>query len=195
MSKENMSRDPDDLEATRIITEALKHFDTNEQERIIRWAQEKLGLSSFSQLPRREMHREGDPPHLPPHKRPVSDIKTFVSEKNPTSDTHFATTVAYYYKFESLETNRKDVISADDLQDACRTTGRKRLQDPGQTLRNAHQGGLLDKAGERGFYAVNTVGENLVAMTLPGSAPQKTNQRKQITKKSKRVKIKKSTSK
>ncbi len=38
-----MTKPIDDLEAVRLITEALQGFDPNEQERIIRWAQEKLG--------------------------------------------------------------------------------------------------------------------------------------------------------
>jgi len=47
--------------------------------------------------------------------------------------------------------------------------GRARLENPGQTLRNAHHGGLLDRGEGRGLYVINTVGENLVAMTLPSS--------------------------
>jgi hypothetical protein len=35
------------------------------------------------------------------------------------------------------------------------------------TLNNAYQAGLLDRT-EKGIYAINSVGENLVTMTLPG---------------------------
>jgi len=37
---------PDDLEAVRKLTEVLSAFGTGDQERIIRWAREKLGLPS-----------------------------------------------------------------------------------------------------------------------------------------------------
>jgi hypothetical protein len=36
-----------------------------------------------------------------------------------------------------------------------------------QTLLNAHNLGLLDKGTEKATFSINSVGENLVAMTLP----------------------------
>lgn len=39
--------------------------------------------------------------------------------------------------------------------------------NPYQTLSNAHNLGLLDRGSEKGMFTINTVGENLVAMTLP----------------------------
>jgi len=94
-----------------------------------------------------------------------------VTEKNPTSDNQFAATVAHYYRFVAPQAARKDFITADDLQQACRLTGRNRLAKPSQTLVNAHTNGLLDKGTNRGEYAISTVGENLVAVSLPGSTP------------------------
>ena len=38
------------------------------------------------------------------------------------------------------------------------------------TLNNAKNMGLLDSGSEAGRFAVNSVGENLVAMTLPSQA-------------------------
>jgi hypothetical protein len=48
-----MTKPTDDLEAVRVVAEALQGFDARDQERIIRWAREKLGLvpSSAVQLP------------------------------------------------------------------------------------------------------------------------------------------------
>jgi hypothetical protein len=96
------------------------------------------------------------------------DLKTFVEEKKPKNDVQYAATVAYYYRFESPKDQRKDEINADDLQDSCRLVGRVRFKVPGQTLRNAHTLGLLDKGTQSGSYAINSVGENLVAVALPG---------------------------
>jgi hypothetical protein len=64
------------------------------------------------------------------------------------------------------------VHQQDDLQEATRKSGRERLKRPDQTLRNAHMLGLLDKGDEPGTFCVNTVGENLVAMTLPGDGTE-----------------------
>ena len=40
-----MTTIPDDLEAVRKVIEALTPFNKDDQERIVRWAREKLGLS------------------------------------------------------------------------------------------------------------------------------------------------------
>jgi len=160
----------DDLEAVQTIVAALEGFQAPEQERILRWAREKVGLPASTAPPAdttrqaRESATQQDS-----EARPI-DLKSFVKAKDPQSDIQFAATVAYYHRFQAPEHQRKAAMGADDLQEACRLADRDRLVKPGQTLINAHAQGLLDKAGERGSYAINTVGENLVAMTLPSSA-------------------------
>ena len=167
-----MSKNKDDLEAVRNVVTALEGFDHNDQERIIRWAKEKLGLASVSPdvaslqslppPPTQQQHHG-----VQPQGRPRTDIKTFFDSKDPKNDQHFAATIAYYYRFEAPESQRKEEISGKDLQEAARQVGRRRLRNPGQTLINAHFRGLLDKGSEPGTYTINAVGENLVAMTLP----------------------------
>jgi hypothetical protein len=169
----NMTNQPDDLEAVRTLVATLQTFDEKDQARIIRWACEKLGLSvsfgtTFPQLPPAPSTPTfTNPPSDTQHGTRNMDIKTFVQEKNPPNDVQFAATVAYYHRFEAPESERKDSITSNDLQEACRKANRKRLSDPGNTLRNAHKLGLLDKGSEQGNYSINSVGENLVAMTLP----------------------------
>jgi hypothetical protein len=170
---------PDDLEAVRQISSALQPFKEPERERILRWVREKMGLpadvkgtvvvSDTGVASTTPATRTG----LPPSGLPAGvgkDIKTFVTEKNPPSDKQFAAVVAYYYAFEAPEDSRKGSITGADLQDACRKAGRQRLTKPAQTLINACFAGLLDKAAEKGAYSINSVGENLVAMTLPGQS-------------------------
>ena len=48
-----MTKPTDDLEAVRIVAEALQGFDAGDQERIIRWAREKLGLVALPAQPPR----------------------------------------------------------------------------------------------------------------------------------------------
>jgi hypothetical protein len=157
----------DDLEAVRTVAQALEGFTATDQERIIRWAREKLGLPLGTTSDAHGGAAGASSPVQPAAQ--AKDIKSFVQSKNPQSDNQFAATVAYYYRFEAPEGERKESITATDLTDATRMVGRDRVARPAQTLINAHQQGLLDKAGERGSYAVNTVGENLVAMALPGT--------------------------
>lgn len=164
-----MAKPNDDLEAVRALIEALSGFDPAEQERIMRWAREKLGLSPASASP------AAAPPSAPgapgsgtPAARGGShtDIRSFIAAKKPQTDNQFAAAVAYYYRFEAPPAEQKQTINANDLQEACRKAGRDRLKKPIVTLFNAQKTGLLDKVG-KGEFAINTVGENLVAMTLP----------------------------
>jgi hypothetical protein len=160
------TKPPDDLEAVRAVAAALEGFDSSQQERIIRWAREKLGLStqiSPAQTTVATAASLASPTAISSGK----DLKSFVTGKNPKSDVQFAATVAYYYQFETSPQERKEQINSNDLQEACRLATRKRLKDPGQTLRNAHTLGLLDKGAQSGSFTINSVGENLVAMTLP----------------------------
>jgi hypothetical protein len=164
----------DDFEAVRTVVATLEPFDVNDQERILRWAREKLGLSVATGSAAGTSHSEGRPPrHTEAGVAPVSpaskatDIKSFIESKKPQTDMQFAAAAAYYYRFDAPEPQRKDAITPNDLQEACWQTGWDRLRNPGQTLINAHYQGYLDKGGDRGTYVINTVGENLVAMTLP----------------------------
>ncbi|HLA04775.1 MAG TPA: hypothetical protein VJZ16_02215 [Syntrophales bacterium] len=177
----------DDLEAVRTIATALEPFQKTDQERILRWVREKIGLplgglsSSLSHSMSDSMAGQSDV--LPQHKS--RDIKSFVLEKAPKADTHFAATVSYFYRFEAPETNRKVSITAEDLQDAARKVGRARLKDPGQALRNAVKNGIMDNI-EKGAYTINTVGENLVAMTLPSTVDKSRSAVKRAVKKTKK---------
>ena len=175
-----MKSSHDDLEAIKTLVDTLTPFDPQDQQRIVRWACEKLGIPSIvagptptapAQTLTADSGEETPAIQAVPQPTTQSDIRSFVNSKNPTNDMQFAAAVAYYFAFEAPEARRKKSISPDDLQDACRHLGRERLQNPGQTLRNACYNGLLDKAADRGTFKINTVGENLVAVTLPGDKP------------------------
>lgn len=157
----------DDLEAVRKVIEALDGFDAKVQERILKWAREKMGLGPESTDSGILETKLAPPPGTPAAAGgSTTDIRTFIETKNPATDNQFAAAVAYYYRFEAPPELRKDSITAPDLQEACRQANRNRMNRPAQVLINAHGQGLFNR-GDRGTYALNTVGENLVAMTLP----------------------------
>ena len=176
----------DDLEAVRAVVAALDGFTPEEQERILRWAREKVNLPILAASASPAANEGSQPqsgsasalvPALVPAalvKASAKDLRTFVADKKPKNDVQFAATVAYYYRFEAPEGQRKNEIVGDDLAEACRLANRDRLHKPLQTLANARTLGLLDSP-RRGAFAINAVGENLVAMTLPddgdGNAP------------------------
>jgi hypothetical protein len=181
----NQPSPPDDLKAIRSILETLKDFTREDQQRILRWTQEKLNLvltpTGAQQAAPSSSVPEG-------HREAPKDIKSFVLQKKPQSDIEFAATVAYYFRFEAPEDERKNEISTDDLQDAARKVPWEQKKKPGDTLHNAFKGGLLDKGGSRGSYKINTVGENLVAMTLPFGGHDKPGRKKPRTKNRARTK-------
>ena len=174
---DSTTKTPDDLEAVRNIVAALAPFKKDDQERIIRWAREKTGLS----IAPADTARIAAPaaPGLAAIVAPKTDavapqpssanIKQFVESKSPKSDLHFAAVVAYFHRFNAPEAERKNVVTPEDLQEACRKADRERLKNPGQTLINAFHAGLLDREA-RGEFGINAVGENLVAMALPEPA-------------------------
>jgi len=163
------AKQPDEYDAIRIVVETLDPFSADQQQRLLRWAQEKLGLAPT--IPGNPAAHQATSPLLPralhtPAHGTTTDIRTFMAAKSPKSDNQFAAAVAYYYKFEAPESQRKDTINKDDLVEACRMVQRKRPGSPAQVLVNTLAQGLLDKS-ERGQYRINSVGENLVAMVLP----------------------------
>jgi hypothetical protein len=166
----------DDLDAIKTIIQTLEPFETKDRERIIRWACEKLGIIQQTVIqasPQKEViiesrgiqtHQHGT------HHGQAKDIKTFLTEKNPKSNNQLAAAVAYYHMFEAPDGQKKNSITKEDLQSACRLGGLQRLTRPEMTLVNAHHVGLLDKGAENGAYTINSVGENLVAMTMPSDS-------------------------
>ena len=168
-----MTDKPNDFDVAKAVSEQLQHLDKDRQHRILRWVAESLGIT----LPAENLHaarltadadiaaRESSAAR----RAAATDIRTFVETKRPKSDVQFATVVAYYYRFEAPDEQRQDSISTKVLQDAARLADRSRLKKANLTLitlNNAKNLGYLDSAG-RGTFKINTVGENLVAMTLP----------------------------
>lgn len=159
---------PDDLEAVRKLVETLEPFDSDERERIIRWACEKLGMRSTSTSPR-EISAPTSLADSSVLQRASSgtDIKSFVQMKDPKSAQQFVAVVAYYYAFEAPQAERKDTIGVEEVTDACRKAVFKRPKNISQTLINTLHAGYIDRSGS-GRYKINSVGENLVSMALPG---------------------------
>lgn len=168
----------DEFDALRTVIQTLVGFSPDVQRWILRQAAEKSGIAiagadtanTNSELGTVVGEKSGG---NKPDNIPV-DIKTFTQSKNPKNDVQFATVVAYYHRFEAKEEERKASINGDDLEDACRKVVWSRPKRPSMTLVNAAAAGLLDKVGN-GSYEINAVGENLVAITLPGGSEAVTN--------------------
>ncbi len=159
------------FDAAKAIVEALSQLDKRTQELAIKFATETLGLKAsvagvtakneaMATTPEEHPASGGGPTHS-------TDIKQFTAAKAPRSDQQFAAVVAYFYRFEAPEDQRRDTIDGDALAEAARLAGRRRPTKAIFTLNNAKNAGYLDSVGS-GEYRINSVGENLVAMALPG---------------------------
>ncbi len=190
-----MSKDADDFQAVKLLVETLSPFDDKDRERIIRWAKEKLGMAnpnpSGFQAPQQSTALSPLSLDAAGLSR-STDIRQFAAQKQPRSDIQFAAMVAYYYRFEAPEVDRKEEIDQAVLLDACRKADRVRPPSPSSTLNNAHRLGLLDRGSGAGKFRINSVGENLVAMALPESKETESaiKPRKSIRKKKKAKKAK-----
>lgn len=165
-----------DFMAAEEIKSILHGREKSEQERIIRWVAESLGLATTAPDPEKLASPHPNAPQPPPpHGQPLphgasghrKDIKSFVNEKKPKSDLQFVAVVGYFFRFEAPQADRKEIIVAQDLQDAGRQARGYGFKSPLVTLNNAVAQGYFDRGG-RGEFKLNAVGENLVAMTLPG---------------------------
>jgi len=190
--------DIDDFDVAKKISELLRHLEGPRQDRILRWVSESLGLEVRDKRQRAGTTEGGDTVRQPDlsdatrqeGSRSETDIRTFVERKKPKSDMQFAAAVAFYYRFEASPSERRESITSEVLQEATRLVGRKRLAKPNMTLVNAKNQGYLDKLG-KGEFRINSVGENLVAMTLPGNEGTKTVSAGNRRAKGKRAKAKK----
>jgi hypothetical protein len=166
----------DDFDIGKAIFEKLKDLPHERQQRVLRWVSEGLGTTIIPSTPAQvapaTSNLGGGSPLPTPAATIGTDIRSFVTAKAPKSDNQFAAVVAYYYRFDAPPAERRESIGADQLQEAARLAGRKRLSKPLKTLNNAKAMGYLD--GASGEYSINSVGENLVAMTLPGMPENRT---------------------
>ena len=168
-----------DFMAAEEIKGILHGRDKIEQERIVRWVTESLGLVGSPSTLAGTTALPAAVPTTPPTQPPLTgashhrskDIKTFVNEKNPKSDVQFAAVAAYFYRFESSPGERKEVILPKDLDEAGRQARGYSFKNARATLNNSVMLGYFDRAGD-GQFKLNAVGENLVAMTLPGAGSE-----------------------
>lgn len=157
--------------AQRIVTE-LQGMSAENQFLAMKFASETLGLKSPSGSP----SSAASPFHAPPLLQPNAtsgadnwiDIRSFAATKAPKSDQQFCAVVAYFYQFEAKPNEKKTEIDAEVMKEAARLAGRPQVERWGMTLNNAKNAGYLDATGS-GTFKLSSVGENLVAITLPNN--------------------------
>lgn len=94
------------------------------------------------------------------------DIRSLKEEKNPDSAQQMACLVAYYLQELAPLKERKQEISAEDIEKYFKQANFKLPRNLRQVLLNAKRSGYFESAA-RGEYKLNAVGYNLVAHGLP----------------------------
>lgn len=98
-----------------------------------------------------------------------ADIRSLKEEKRPDSAYQMACLVAYYLKELASEDERKETVSAMDLEKYFKQANFKLPKRMQQVLVDAKGAGYFDSGTQRGEYKLNAVGHNLVAHNLPKS--------------------------
>lgn len=157
--------------AQKIVTE-LTGMTSEHQSLAIKFAIETLGLqlptSPAPSVPPSTQYAPQAPAHATGGEHHATNIRSFTAMKAPKSDQQFTAVVAYFYQFEAKPEEKKDAIDADIMKEAARLAGRAQVARWNMTLTNAKNAGYLDSAGN-GKFKLSSVGENLVAITLPGT--------------------------
>jgi hypothetical protein len=203
MTQQSTEASTGHFDAAKTIVDALNELDKPSQALAIKFAAETLGL----QLAPQSQQSQTPPSQVSSGTTPVgssgathsTDIKQFTAAKAPKTDQQFAAVVAYFYRFEAPESERKEAIDRETLTEAARLAGRRRPRDATFTLNNAKNSGYLDSVGS-GQFRINSVGENLVAMALPSdnaddSTAKRTRKKKAENKKETKKSSKKSAKK
>lgn len=99
-----------------------------------------------------------------------------------------------FYRFESSAGERKEAILPKDLDEAGRQARGYSFKDARKTLNNAVMLGYFDRAGD-GQFKLNAVGENLVAMTLPGAGGEANGGKPRRAKRKRKARVAKSKAK
>jgi len=143
----------DDFAATKQIVESLQRFSSEDQERILRWTAEKLGVAGTHSTATAQLT--------------IADFNRILLEHKQSNDRLFAAAVAYANKFNAPPGFSKKFITPVDVGTAARQIGRGAPNYPSQTLINAAQSGLLKKV-THGRYALTAQGQRAVEATDKG---------------------------
>jgi hypothetical protein len=160
------------LDAAQKIVAELQGMTSESQSLALQFAMQTLRLapptSHPAAAPAPSHPHAQHAPAVPGAPGQPTDIKAFTAAKAPKSDQQFTAIVAYFYQFEAKQSERKDTIDAEVMKEAARLAGWPQVKRWAMTLNNAKNAGYLDPAGD-GRFKLSSVGENLVAITLPGN--------------------------
>lgn len=165
--------DDNELGAIEQLISALEPLQADARQRVLSYVFQRLGLaapgnSANSPLPGASTSSLGVQPSLPAP-AVATDIRSFATQKAPTSQLERTAVVAFYLSDLAPQTERKAEITGADLTKYSKQAGLPAPTNTRGALFSARHAGYFDPAGH-GKYKLNAVGYNLVAHNLPGGA-------------------------
>lgn len=186
------------LEAT--IT-ALRPLDDEARARVLEYTLRRLGMHELPATALASTPVASELPDSPVSRAPalvgVVDIRTLREQKNPGSANEMAALVAYYLAELAPESERKETVTAADVERLFKQANYRLPSRIAMALPNAAAAGYFDKAGSGG-WKLNPVGHNLVTQTLPrpgGRSPGRPKRKPATTAKKRGASTSRSTSK
>jgi hypothetical protein len=161
------------------VIAALDHLDKDARATVVATAcsylKIQLDIPEPAKMPRLAEREQGatdlsgaavGAPAIRPAPRAGADIRSLRDQKKPSSAKEMACVVAFYLKELAAAGERKDAVSAADLDKYFKQAQFKLPERIAQVLPDAKGSGYFDSAA-RGEYKLNAVGYNLVAHGLP----------------------------
>jgi hypothetical protein len=158
------------------IVDALQPFEAKDRMAIVNTVCEHLqievgratndGEKPQSPDPAKRVTADMNPPPPPRDLNQGPDIRSLKEQKNPNSARQMACLVAYYLQESAPQKERKDSISAADLERYFKQAGYKLPKHLEQLLVDSKTAGYFESS-KRGEYSLTRVGYNLVAHSMP----------------------------
>lgn len=174
-----------EIEAIKIVLAALQPLAPEVRVVVMEYVFKRLGMKAH-ELEDDHPARDDHPTTLPPHTEQIQTssvtttpvhLKTLKEQKQPKSAIEMAVLVAYYLSHVLTEPERKDTVSAKDLDTYFKIAEFKLPAHQKFNLINARNAGYLDLAGP-GEYKLNPVGYNLVVHSMPRAGKSSTTTRR-----------------
>jgi hypothetical protein len=166
-----------EIEALQAVIDALQPLDDEARNRVLEYTMRRLGMR---ELPAPSLTTaQPSPAELQPvesapmHTTQVTDIRSLREQKQPSTAVEMATLVAYYLAELAQEDERREAVTAADIEKYFKQANYRLPTRLDMTLNNAASSGYFDRI-DRGTYRLNPVGFNLVTQSLPRAAGQTT---------------------
>jgi hypothetical protein len=179
MSEHEQAQQDAELQAIQAIIRALDPLDKSARDRVMAYVCSRLGL--LPPAPAAASQATGQfAPALPrdaPNALPVAqgqviDVRTFASQKKPTTVQGRVALIAFYLSELAPGSERKAELSATDLTRYLKQANLPIPARARQALLDAKNAGYIDSGSARGTYKLNPVGYNLIAHSLPSPEKQ-----------------------